>query len=513
MSATRGIGKFTRLGIGLNVFFMVAASLGIWFLVNLIAGLPAFWTRWDLTQGSINTLAPQTRQILNHLPGEVEVSVFVRIDPQSHVAEVLQEIGGRLAALLDQYRFYSDKKLQYEIYSVNDDYARARNKLQELEMESDNNLVVIRYGKESSAPKRVLSFSDLVRLTPLPVGSSPREVRQSIDDFGAEEAINQAILSVTAEKRPQIGFLAGHLEASVQDQDPAQGLFQFGAALRQLNYELVEIQLADRPEALADLESLFIMGPRRPLTAEEVAEIREYLDRGGRVFLALDPVQSREQDSIELINLLYDFGIDVGFGTVCAFNAGSGMDMEQRTNLRVQHGLHNLHPITNHLLKAGLPVFFPQSRSLQLLEPSRRPKDVTFIELASTAYSYAYAWDDLPGGRPLWLDGAERYERKILAYAIQKDREDSQPPARLVVVGTSSMARNAFFSYNRDFLVNSVSWLDEKENIEGIDWRRQQERRMEWTPQRQELFYWICVIGLPGLSILSGIVVWFFRRR
>jgi len=128
----RGIRRFTRLGIFLNVTLMTLLAAGLWVVVNAMAGFPSLWVREDLTRQSTNSLAPQTIKILKQLPGEVQIFSFVRPDPSSPIAEVLQQIDVLLWRKLRQYHYFSGGKVEHFKYRLDENYAQAREKLEQV---------------------------------------------------------------------------------------------------------------------------------------------------------------------------------------------------------------------------------------------------------------------------------------------------------------------------------------------------------------------------------------------
>jgi ABC-type uncharacterized transport system involved in gliding motility auxiliary subunit len=86
--------------------------------------------------------------------------------------------------------------------------------------------------------------------------------------------------------------------------------------------------------------------------------------------------------------------------------------------------------------------------------------------------------------------------------------------ARIVAYGTSGLAANQFLDVqgNRDFFLNTVSWLAEEEDQIAV---RPKDSR--WTPimlsgHEAQAVFLIPVVILPGLVIIGGIVT-VLRRR
>src|SRR5262249_54240256 len=86
--------------------------------------------------------------------------------------------------------------------------------------------------------------------------------------------------------------------------------------------------------------------------------------------------------------------------------------------------------------------------------------------------------------------------------------------ARIVVYGTSNLASNQFLNVqgNRDFFLNTVSWLAEQEDQLSIRPKETKQTPVFLTSQQAQVIFLVPVIVLPGLVLVGGIVA-LVRRR
>jgi ABC-type uncharacterized transport system involved in gliding motility auxiliary subunit len=86
--------------------------------------------------------------------------------------------------------------------------------------------------------------------------------------------------------------------------------------------------------------------------------------------------------------------------------------------------------------------------------------------------------------------------------------------ARIVVYGTSSLAANQFINLpgNRDFFLNTVSWLAEEEDQISIRPKDTRQAPVFLTAQQAQAVFLLPVVVLPGLILIGGIVA-LVRRR
>ncbi len=86
--------------------------------------------------------------------------------------------------------------------------------------------------------------------------------------------------------------------------------------------------------------------------------------------------------------------------------------------------------------------------------------------------------------------------------------------ARLVVIGDSMFASNkwAGLQRNGDLFLNTVHWLAEDEDLISIQPKSPANRRVILTESQQRELLWLSMIFLPGIVLMSGILLWLRRR-
>ena len=104
-----------------------------------------------------------------------------------------------------------------------------------------------------------------------------------------EEAITNAILKVTREKNKAVYFLSGHNERDINDSQDGKGFAVAKKAIETQNYEVKDLNLAEKPSIPDDCAVLIIAGPKVSLLPTESAVINQYVDAGGKILLMVDP--------------------------------------------------------------------------------------------------------------------------------------------------------------------------------------------------------------------------------
>jgi ABC-type uncharacterized transport system involved in gliding motility auxiliary subunit len=88
--------------------------------------------------------------------------------------------------------------------------------------------------------------------------------------------------------------------------------------------------------------------------------------------------------------------------------------------------------------------------------------------------------------------------------------------ARLIVFGNSRFASNQVLGAagNRDLFLNSLSWLAQQEDLISIRPRsRQGSGPIFMSAAQSRAIFFLPVIVLPGLVLLSGFTVYMRRRK
>src|SRR6185436_20926871 len=95
-----------------------------------------------------------------------------------------------------------------------------------------------------------------------------------------------------------------------------------------------------------------------------------------------------------------------------------------------------------------------------------------------------------------------------LAAVVTKDK------ARLVVYGTANLAVNQFLNVqnNKDFFLNTVSWLAEQEDQISIRPKDTKQSPVFLSAQQGQAVFLLPVVVMPALVLIGGIVA-VVRRR
>jgi ABC-type uncharacterized transport system involved in gliding motility auxiliary subunit len=83
-----------------------------------------------------------------------------------------------------------------------------------------------------------------------------------------------------------------------------------------------------------------------------------------------------------------------------------------------------------------------------------------------------------------------------------------------VVVGSGRFPANNYigFNGNKDLFVNTVNWLSSDEDLISIRPKERENRGVNLSVSQMRRVFFLSVVGLPLLMLLSGVAVWWRRR-
>jgi len=201
--------------------------------------------------------------------------------------------------------------------------------------------------------------------------------------------------------------------------------------------------------------------------------------------------------------LMDDLGITLGMDII--------VDLSSQQPFVAVANQYGDHVITSKL--EGLVTFFPTSRSVQITSQISEIKSVGLVITSNQAW----AETDLanlndPNNQIQADEGIDLIGNVPLAAAVERD-DGSQ---RVAVFGDVDFAANAQFTQygNGDLLINTIDWASEQENLINLT-PKDSTQRILITPQRYTLglILFSSVFLLPGVVLISGVIVWVQRRK
>jgi len=278
------------------------------------------------------------------------------------------------------------------------------------------------------------------------------------------------------------------------------GLGRLRRALESLGLATQKVTLATIgrvPEACA---ALVEANPRTMYAPPESTVLADYLARGGAVLLMVDlvfPVEPR------LAALLAQAGVRVAEGVIV-----DHLDHYFTDEQMVAVTRYATHPITRGLALS----FFPGVRPLAVLPA---PGLTVTPLMTSSAESYVQPLSGVAAGHAVTnVRGAQ-----VVAIASEGVWPGTASPIaktfRLVVIGDADFASNSFFPYlaNSDLVLAMLAWLVGEERAPTMKPPIEVLPTVVLTQRQVYGIFAVSVLGLPGIVVIIGGVVWWRRRH
>jgi ABC-type uncharacterized transport system involved in gliding motility auxiliary subunit len=449
------VGRQVRYGS--NLLILGIAFIGILAVVNyLMFNNPK---RWDLTEDQENTLTKETMDTIDAFPGEVSVVGYFSPEMPSDEAR----------SLLDDYAFYSDGKISYQFVDPLANPVAA----QQANITRDGTIV----------------FTS---------GNRQEQVT-----YASEQEFTGALVRLLSDEQKAVYFLEGHGEYSPEETGAA-GYSLAKQTLEGKNYTVSNLNLLVTNAIPEDAAVIIVAGPIYPLEEQEVALLGDYVSQGGALIVMEEPLPLTEfDDHSDLLAkyLLESWDIQYGADIV--------IDQTSQQPFVAYADQYGSHVITEKMQRVA--TAYPTSRSVQITE---NLDGVYPIELVLTA-SQSWAESDfeaLDAGEEVVPDEGDLVGPVPLAVVVEATLGEN----RVAVFGDADFANDENFTYlgNGDMFINTVDWAAGQEALINLTPKNQTERLLlPPQPYFMNLVLLLVVFVIPGVVLISGIVVWIRKRQ
>lgn len=488
--------RATRWIRTVNLVLQAVLFLTLFGGLNYVARNHAW--RFDLTRHRKFSLSPETLSYIRNLPQSVHIVATLSEDNDS------PEVRG----LLDEYVHATETNSAGKITKEFIDVYQNRRKAEELGIEQPNVLLL-----RSGDKRRAVTLSELYS-----VKSKGRETVR--DSFRGEQVLTDAILDVSSPGRKRVYFLVGHGESQPNDVEP-RGLSVLRDELRVRNLAVDHLDLPVTRQIPADASLLIAVAPQTAYSPAEQERLRQFLSvNAGRLILLLHP--GRTVASLGLDELLLDWGILVDNTVVVdpdPRNVTDQLDL-------IIRAFDEKHPITQVVISYGYALQFGPTRTVRP-DPGRSlATGLTVVPIAATSET---AWGEVAFTQvPPVRDASDIRPLKgippegRLGVAVASERvsvRDNLPfsvrGGRLVVFGAGDFVANQRIAYqgNLAIFMGAVNWALDRDQQVNVPPRPIERFQLalsagDFMKLRSALWF-----GLPGATLLLGLVVYWTRRR
>lgn len=467
-----------------KVFLIVAILIASYIALNLgikNLDLPEI----DVTENKVFTLTDASKKAVSDIQNEIKIYAYGF------------EEDSTLMDFLKQYH-EANEKITSEILTEESNYGL----VQEYGLESGYQVLVLVSGDS----KKVIDSSSF--------STYDYTTYQQVDV--TEQTVTNSILSLTDVNKPKIYFSTGHNELSIDKDMVSLGLYLNNEA-----YEYANINILQARSIPEDCNVLAITSPDQDFTDEEVTIIKDYINKGGNIYITMDTVA----DGTKLPNIqkvLDEYGV--------TFENGYIMELDEKAALSGYSQIFTPQIAPDHQITMDI-----YTDSYMWLVYSGRLTWKDAGELTNLGVSKASVLKssetaafitDLSKNVNDAIKTAKVEECEIAAVAAKtiKDAEgkDTEVQSKLVISAVGSHATDykvsqlsdtyplVAFGSNRDFILNSFAFLAEKDNVVTI---RKDMANSTYTPTEiQNRIVLTIIFSVPLIIIVSGIIIWRYRK-
>ncbi len=484
-----GFGR--RLAIGTNVLIQIVALAFVLLVVNGYAF--KHFHRFDFSRSHRSALSDRTKQFLKNLDKPVRITVLI---------SARSPIQDDTANLATEYRNTASKFITLDIVDPFRDYTRAAEIQTKYKLAQQENVVIL----DCEGRNKVIGTDKLAEIDP---GNEMLGQAPQVTGFTGEQAFTSGMLEVTEGKKSVIYYVQGHGEPSLAK---GKQLEVIGEQLAAEHLTVEELNLLNTDAAPADASIILLIGAHYDLSDREVKLLSDYWDKGGRMFVLLNP----DFPTPRLAGFLTKLGVRpdddriLGQANVLGVKkllAGAVTLFAGDTTLAVR-------------LSGLTPMFQGSTQSLSLTPESGAAGG---LKVNPLLIAYKGFWGETDY-KDMEENGADNDPAKdkqaplYVAATVEKgavgDQRVQVTASRLAVFGNSRCVDPQLMDEGMlSLFINTVDWLGEREALIGIPPKPVKTTVLNVPEEAVNQLFYIWIFGIPAACAFLGFLVWWWRRR
>lgn len=246
-----------------KIITQLLVVIGILIVINLIFNQLFF--RLDFTADKRYTLSKATKEILSDLDDVITVTAYFSEDLPPQLMSNRQDFED----MLIEYENRSGGNLVYEFINPNEDEA------EETAAQQSGISPIMVNVTERDQVKQMRAYMGAV----LNLGEETEVIPVVQPGASIEYALTTAIKKLAVEEKPKVAFLQGHGEPSMMAS--AQLLEELSVL-----YDVEEYTITDTTTIPTLYQAVAMIGPTDTIPASHFAQLNNYLQQGGSIFLA-----------------------------------------------------------------------------------------------------------------------------------------------------------------------------------------------------------------------------------
>ena len=558
-------------GIKLKSWLQLLSVVAGIILVSVISSFLRF--RYDLTEDKRFSLSRPTRQVLSHLKNDIYIQVYL----EGEIPIPLKRLKRSVGEMLDEFTIASGRKIDYEFInpSGGKDARQREAQYQTLEKKGLNPIRLETGDSEGGSSQKIIFPGMIINYNGIEVPVNFLENNQSIpyeqnilhSVEGLEYEMIQTIATLSSDTINKVAFIEGHGEIpEIETADITMNLARFFTIDRGV--------IGGKPGILDKYAAVVIAGPEKVFNESDKLVLDQYIMNGGKVMWLIDEV-AVNSDSLRFgttVGLYRPLNIeDQLFRYGARINPAIVQDIEcVPIRLMVMSGgtrqqvvsapwVYNPllkpaanHPITrnlnrvegefvNYIDTVGLDPAIRKRILLSTSEYSRTvspPVMISLKEAEMTPVEKNFNKQNLPVA--VLLEGVFTSAFKNRMVSNLNDDKNlrirtESKETRMIVIADGDIIRNQVKRSglnesplplgqdkytgqvygNRDFLINCLNWLVDKNGIMELRSRELKLRLLNYKIIKADKFKWqlINIAGPVIVVIIGGFFYSYFRRK
>ena len=503
-------------------------NIGVIFLacfLGYVSALPTMKVYHDATATKSNTLTPNSQDIVAKLDGGITITTYINaLDPGASWYAAPHFLKPDMARFEKYLRFKPDMKLKYVYYYDTTSNPMLDKRFPNATLREKMVEVCKIYGLDSNkfmGPEEIRKIIDLS-------GENNTFVRQIVRDngekawlriyndmqrFPSEKEISAAFKRMVMDL-PKVGFVEGHGERSYSGgKDRDYSAFAndkgFRYALENQGFDVTRVSMDQQvPE---DINIIVISDMREWFTPEQEANLQQYIDRGGNLFILGEP---KRRDVMN--NLFAKFGYEMTTGVL----------VKRDTNLQADVILS--YPTKEAADSIAYDFGFMRRRRMVITTPSTAGLE----QIADKGYTVTNmfttdtigVWNELETtdfiDDTVCLNPAIGEVEKIYNTVVALSRKVGNKEQKIILTGDADCISNGEFgrrvptarASNFSLITGGFFWMSDNEV--PIDVRRPAlpDNKVYVEKTGSKVIKWSFMIVLPLLLAGIGIFLWIRRK-
>ncbi len=325
---------------------------------------------------------------------------------------------------------------------------------------------------------------------------------------GLDADVQKKMLMVAKSKKT-IYLTAGHgerTEESLGGADQRAALTRLYGELKSQNYELKPLTTAEGlgQEVPKDAAAVMVLGPSQNFSEPEAKTLVEYGQRGGKLFIALDP-----ENGLTFDNLLEPLGLKFTAVTLANDVAYARKTYTPSDRTLIGTKTFSSHPSVTSNGRGGFPVFMAGAGILDELPTHPAEISIDFAVRAEPA-----TWNDLNNNYQAETPPEVRKAYGVVAAVTRRKTGSTrvEDELRALVLADSDAVADEILAVsqgNGHMIIDGLKWLFGDEQLQGIT-NQENDVAISRTTTQDKVWFWTTIVLGPMAVLGAGLV---FRRR